>query len=151
MPRDDALGDAIARFARDDLEGRISLRIARYPEPPPHLLLAARAGFRGADVGPPAVLELESFDRASHDPPWFRKQCGATHFVASPHAPDNPTAIAPDAGRSDSNRSRSKSESDLHRVPTELSDLSPQDAAGSCVLVQRQKVEGWSDSVSLDL
>jgi hypothetical protein len=97
------------------------------------------------------VLELESFDRASHDPPWFRKQRGATHLVASPHAPDNPTAIAPGAGRSDSNRSRSTSESDVHRVPAELSDLSPQDAAGSCVPVLRRKVEGWSDSMSLDL
>ena len=151
MPGDDALRHGVARLTDDDLEGGISLRVAGDPKPPPHLLLAAGSGLGGAHVGSAAVLELESFDRASHDPPWFRKLRGATHFVASPHAPDNPTAIAPDAGRSDSNRSRSKSESDLHRVPTELSDLSPQDAAGSCVLVQRQKVEGWSDSVSLDL
>jgi hypothetical protein len=52
--------------------------------------------------------------------------------------------FSPGVKRSDGTRSRSGTESDLHRAPAELNDHSPQDSAGSRVLVLQRMAEGWS-------
>jgi hypothetical protein len=66
------------------------------------------------------VLELESFDRASHDPPWFRQTAQRHALVASPHGPDVPMALAPAARRSDHSARVPVGKRDLHQVPTEI-------------------------------
>jgi len=57
---------------------------------------------------------------------------------------------SPGVKRSDNNRSRSVTESDLHRAPAELNDHPPQDSAGLRVLVLRRMADGWSVTGSLD-
>jgi len=76
MPGNDALGNGVLGFRGDNLEGGVALGVTGHPEPPPHLLLAARPCLGRADVGAAVVLELESLDGASHDPPWFRSGSG---------------------------------------------------------------------------
>ena len=66
--RHDAVADRLLRIARDRLEGRVSVRIARHREPPPGSQGRCLPLFDAARIRPTAVLEGESSD---HRYPWL--------------------------------------------------------------------------------